>query len=218
MLRIEKSKTGDPRTLPYAVLPVLRELIEHRRSVADQVQQERGTICVHVFHRNGEPIRYFRRAWISACVAAGLGYERREPDVVNADGQVVRRGRLLEKVAYRIPHDYRRSAARNLSRAGVPERVIMQLCGWRTRSVFDRYRIVSESELGEGLAKLAGSPPAAQPRKVRRMRAPKQNTDKTRTVEPASVPAGQAKSLRDMVAWDGIEPPTRGFSVRCSTN
>ena len=49
----------------------------------------------------------------------------------------------------------------------MPERVIMALCGWTTRSVFDRYRIVNEADLSEGLAKLAkasGSPEPAAPR------------------------------------------------------
>jgi integrase len=84
--------------------------------------------CPWVFNRLGERVNDFRGAWESACDRAGL------------------QGLLF--------HDLRRSGARNLSRAGVPERTIMAITGHKTRAMFDRYNIVSESDLADAATKM----------------------------------------------------------------
>lgn len=83
----------------------------------------------YVFTReDGKPVRDFRGAWGSACEAA--------------------------KVPGLLFHDLRRTAARNLRRAGVAEGVIMKIGGWKTRSVFERYAIVSQSDIRDAMTKL----------------------------------------------------------------
>jgi integrase len=157
VLRIEDSKNGEPRTLPYRAPPQLAAVIDGQRERTSALEQAEGRIIASVFHRGGNPIRDFRRAWVKACVAAGLGRERREKDTLDAEGNIIRKGKVLKRVAFKMIHDNRRTAARNMSRAGVPEGVIMALCGWKTRSVFDRYRIVNEADLADGLGKLAAA-------------------------------------------------------------
>jgi integrase len=55
---------------------------------------------------------------------------------------------------HRLFHDLRRSAARNLIRAGVPEKTCMAITGHRTRSMFDRYCITSEKDLASPMRKV----------------------------------------------------------------
>jgi integrase len=100
--------------------------------------------CPFVFHRAGVRIRTFKGPWNAACARVGLP-------------------RMLF-------HDLRRSAARNLRRAGVPEHVIMRLGGWRSPSMFRRYDIVDERDLVEAneryatlLAAAATTPPTIAP-------------------------------------------------------
>ena len=123
------------RPVRNAVLRLIRgmDLRLRPRSVAPAEDHEKcgpnhptpaGSSCNNaVFHRDGIPIRRWRTAWRTACQAAG--------------------------VPTRFLHDCRRTAARNLIRASVPERVAMLLTGHKTRAIFDRYNIINEQELLE---------------------------------------------------------------------
>jgi hypothetical protein len=65
-------------------------------------------------------------------------------------------------VAGRLVHDLRRSAAREFRKAGVSEGVVMRLCGWETRSMFDRYNIIDGAVLDAAVAKRFSGTVAAQ--------------------------------------------------------
>src|SRR5262245_29068106 len=130
-LRLEpgEAKNREGRSFPLGPHPELRAILERQRERTREVERGEGEIIPWVFHRNGKPIKSFRRAWLTACDKAGL--------------------------VGRIPHDFRRSAVRNLERAGVFRSTAMKLVGHKTESVHRRYAIVSEQDLSDGVAKLA---------------------------------------------------------------
>jgi integrase len=113
-------------------LPLFGELL----AIFQRAHVARRLDTPHVFVRDGGPIVTFRTAWIRATEAAGLS------------GLHV--------------HDLRRRCVRNLIRSGIPERVAMDWTGHLTRSVFDRYNVVSDGDLRQAAVKLASYVDAQQ--------------------------------------------------------
>ena len=138
------TKNDEGREFPFDALPQLKAVLIEQRAQTTALEAVTGAIIPWVFHHDGRPIRTYRRAWVGACKRAAR--ERREGKI-----QAVLRPQLLG----RIVHDLRRTAVRNLERAGVPRSVAMKLTGHKTEAVYRRYAIVSESDLREGVGKLA---------------------------------------------------------------
>jgi len=128
-LRLEPGEAKNREGRQFPLVPELRRVLERQKAYTERVQRTRGQIIPWVFHREGQPIRDFRGAWESACRLAGL--------------------------PGRLPHDLRRTAVRNMERAGVPRSAAMRMIGHRTEAIYRRYAIVNEADLRAGGEKLA---------------------------------------------------------------
>ena len=138
-----KSKEGQLIILDGELLEAIQGQWEQRK-VAEIPGQSPALLCPYVFHCNGKVIggkrAEIRKVWQKACIDSGFG---QMIELERGDGKKAKayRGKLF--------HDFRRTAVRNMVRAGVNERVAMKISGHKTRSVFDRYNIVSEDDLKE---------------------------------------------------------------------
>ena len=147
------------KTLVGRILPISQPIAE----ALARRRARRDPDSPLVFHRDGITVRRWRTAWRTACQAAG--------------------------VPTRFLHDCRRTAARNLIRANVPERVAMLLTGHKSRAIFDRYNIIHEQELleaGDQLVAYLAQHAQATPRGGRPYPA---GTAVPRTAPPASCDA-----------------------------
>jgi integrase len=124
-LEEEQTKTDEARTLPLP--PALVMMLA-------EIEPKTGRVF------DGTNLR---KEWTKACAAAGLG---KLTEVEGRPYDPIYSGLTL--------HDLRRSAVRNLVNAGVPERVAMSISGHKTRSVFDRYHIVSPADVLDAMQKV----------------------------------------------------------------
>jgi integrase len=118
------SRSGRRRLKLPRTLPIYGDMAEWLELQAERRLAE----CDLVFHWNGKPLGSHLKGWDRACASVGL-----------------------EELHF---HDLRRSAVRNVERAGVPRSVAMKISGHRTESVYRRYDIVVESDLQAAAQKM----------------------------------------------------------------
>jgi integrase len=125
LLRLEPGMTKNNQG---RLIPLVKEVTEALWQWKRQTLH-RHPSCPWVCHYRGKRLLAVpRKTWKKACARVGL--------------------------AGKIFHDLRRTAVRNMVRAGIPERVAMAISGHKTRSVFDRYDIVAEGDLKIAQARL----------------------------------------------------------------
>lgn len=136
-LRLESNETKNDDGRNFPLRGQLRRDLEEQKERAEEIERVTGRAVPHVFFYYeeqsngtlpGAPIKSFRRAWDSA------------RDAIDRPGL--------------LWHDLRRSAARNMIRAGVSERATLDLCGWNSRAMLKRYAIMDEKALSHEGEKL----------------------------------------------------------------
>jgi integrase len=118
LITLEKGETKNDEARS---VPILDGDMRTLLIAAKRERDEKWPDSPWVFNRQGEPIRDFRWAWHEARKRAGV------PDLNF--------------------HDLRRTAVRNMRRAGVPQVIRMKVSGHKTDSMERRYNIVDAEDL-----------------------------------------------------------------------
>jgi integrase-like protein len=128
-VRLDPGTTKNLEGRVFYLTSELKELLKAQRKAANRVQRGQGMIVQHVFFHD------------STTKAGAVGFRSGHRISEHGLYQAWCRARIAAGCPGSIPHDFRRTAIRNMVRAGIPERVAMKLSGHKTRSVFDRYKM-----------------------------------------------------------------------------
>lgn len=125
-VRLDPGKTKNNKGRNFYMDDEMRALIHEQWERRKQL----GILVPYVFpNRGGDgQIKDIRGSWYSACRKAGIGKK--------------------------LFHDLRRTAVRNMVRAGISRNVAMRISGHKTNSVFDRYDIVNYADLKDAARKI----------------------------------------------------------------
>lgn len=167
-MRLYDSKNGEGRVVPIMsnILPLLEALCQGKKS------NER------VFTRqDGSPVKDFRFAWQNMCIRAAVpcpdgsisrsvcgkcgapmdaGMRTCTVKHTDQDGFERKCGGECRYIGLLV-HDMRRSAAKRLRESGIHEKLIMDIGGWKTRSMFDRYTITDPAAMRRAMATVTAS-------------------------------------------------------------
>ena len=134
-LRLEPGTTKNHEGRVVYMTPELKTLVSAQIGRVKLLSRKLGRVLPQLFVHlrgcyTGQPVHDFRKAWSHACEHVGL--------------------------VGMLRHDFRRSAVRNMERAGVPRSVAMKISGHKTESIYRRYAIVSESDIQDATRRLLG--------------------------------------------------------------
>ena len=124
-IRLLGTETKNEQARTLPIYGEMREWLLKAKAIRD----EKFPTSPWVFYSDdGGRLYWFYKAWESACERAGS------------------KGLLF--------HDLRRSAVRNMERAGIPRKVAMSISGHKTEAIYGRYDIVAERDFSNAAAKL----------------------------------------------------------------
>ena len=141
-VRLDPGTTKNLEGRVFYLTSELHELLKAQRKAAVRIQRRKGMIVQHVFFHDVPTKSGDVGFWSGHAIAPSGFYH------------AWCRARIAAGCPGSIPHDFRRTAIRNMVRAGIPERVAMKLSGHKTRSVFDRYNVVSDGDLRDASRRL----------------------------------------------------------------
>ena len=147
VVRLDPGMTKNKKGREVTMTPTIRALLKecaHGKQAKD-----------FLFTRKDDsPVKDFRKTWRNLCLASGVGQMLCcECNEVVTENKCECGSSRLRYEGLTL-HDLRRTAVRNLVRAGVPEHTAMAISGHKTRSVFDRYDIVDQRDISNAMLKL----------------------------------------------------------------